>query len=61
MAHGLLTDSRARYEKGLSLFRATLADYLRWGRAGSPSADGRLPGECSETLRDIYHSLFGLG
>lgn len=59
MAFGILTDDRARYDKGASLFQATVQDYFKWGQGSF--ADGRYIGECSETLRDIYHSQFGLG
>lgn len=43
---GLLTDNRARYEAGLALYHATVADYLKWGRGSA--GDGRIVGECSE-------------
>ena len=72
MAVGVLGDDRARYEKGLSVYRTTVAEYTQWGRGAEPSpgppsaSDGgnaapRVVGEVTETLRDIYHSLFGIG
>jgi hypothetical protein len=60
MSYGILTDNRARYDKGVQLLQATLQDYLKWGRGGFAES-GRMIGECSETLRDIYHSQFGFG
>jgi hypothetical protein len=60
MSYGILTDNRARYDKGVRLFQETLKDYLKWGR-GANAEGGRIIGECSETLRDIYHSQFGFG
>lgn len=60
MSYGILTDNRSRYEKGVKLFQETLKDYLKWGRGGFTEG-GRIIGECSETLRDIYHSQFGFG
>jgi hypothetical protein len=59
MAFGVLADDRARYEKGLALFRHTVDGYFKWGRGRF--AAGRMIGEATETLRDIYHTLFGLG
>lgn len=59
VSFGLLTDDRSRYQKGLDLHRVALQSYLRWGR--SSAQDGRIIGEATETLRDIYHTEFGLG
>lgn len=59
MAHGILTDNKARYDKGVGLYHTTVQDYLKWGRG--TFSEGRIIGECSETLRDIYHSQFGVG
>jgi hypothetical protein len=59
MAVGVLSDDRARYDKGLALYRKTVREYFRWGRGRY--APGRIVGESTETLRDIYHTLFGLG
>jgi hypothetical protein len=60
MSYGILTDNRARYDKGVQLYHDTLQDYLKWGK-GANAEGGRMIGECSETLRDIYHSQFGFG
>lgn len=60
MSYGILTDDRTRYDKGVELYHATLEDYLKWGK-GASAEGGRMIGECSETLRDIYHSQFGFG
>jgi hypothetical protein len=57
MAFGILTDDRARYNKALQLFHTTVAGYFKWGRGRW--AANRLIGESTETLRDIYHTLFG--
>ncbi|GBF90830.1 hypothetical protein Rsub_03684 [Raphidocelis subcapitata] len=59
MAIGVLSDNRPRYEKGLELYRKTVQEYFRWGRG--EWSKGRIIGESTETLRDIYHTLFGLG
>jgi hypothetical protein len=59
VALGLLSDDRGRYQRGLSLLRDTVTSYYKWGRGDW--ADGHLVGESTETFRDIYHSLFGLG
>ncbi|WIA43021.1 hypothetical protein OEZ86_009555 [Tetradesmus obliquus] len=59
MAFGILTDDRARYDRAVQLFHTTVAGYLKWGRGRW--AANRLIGESTETLRDIYHTLFGLG
>lgn len=59
VAFGVLTDDVARYRKGVQLYHTTVGDYLRWGRGEFSS--GRIVGEASETLRDIYHTAFGLG
>lgn len=68
MAAGVLADDAAKFERGRELYRATVASYLKWGRAGAPPqwasappGTPRLAGESTETLRDIYHSLFGIG
>jgi hypothetical protein len=60
MSYGILTDNRTRYNKGVALYHETLKDYLKWGK-GANAEGGRMIGECSETLRDIYHSQFGIG
>lgn len=54
---GILSDDRARYDKGVRLYHATVADYLKWGK-GSYAA-GRILGETSETMRDMYHAQVG--
>eukprot|EP00879_Flechtneria_rotunda_P022507 GHRR01023758.1.p2 GENE.GHRR01023758.1~~GHRR01023758.1.p2 ORF type:complete len:279 (+),score=87.28 GHRR01023758.1:1347-2183(+) len=59
MALGILADDRARYNKGVKLYHATVADYLKWGRGST--AYNRILGECTETMRDMYHAQFGLG
>jgi hypothetical protein len=59
MAVAVLADDRPMYEKGRDLYRATVREYFKWGRDGY--AAGRVLGEATETLRDIYHTLFGLG
>lgn len=59
MAFGALTDNRTLYDQGVALYRTTVADSFKWGR-GAYAAGGRLVGESSETLRDIYHTEFGL-
>jgi hypothetical protein len=51
MAVGLLADDRGRYDKGVRVFRATVDDYLKWGKGAY--ASGRLLGECSETMRCV--------
>jgi hypothetical protein len=64
MALGVLGNNRTMYNSGVSLFTSTVADYLKWGRGSFATQYGnisRLPGECSETMRDMYHSQFGLG
>lgn len=55
----MLTNNRTRYDKGVGLHRITVEDYFKWGR--EPWAKGRIIGESSETLRDIYHTQFALG
>ena len=40
------------------MYRTTVQEYFKWGRGYAP---GRLLGEATETLRDIYHTLFGMG
>jgi len=60
MAVALLTDDQPRFIKAAQLYNETVASYLKWGK-GEWAAGGRTPGECSETLRDIFHSEFGLG
>lgn len=59
MAMGILSDDRARYTKAVGVFHSTVSDYFKWGRGAW--ANGRILGECSETLRDQYHVQFGLG
>jgi len=59
MAVGVLADDRPRYDKGLDVYRTTVQEYFKWGRNGY--APNRILGEATETLRDIYHTLFGLG
>lgn len=59
MAVGVLADNITTYSKGVALFNTTLSDYLKWGKGAYATA--RVLGECSETLRDMYHSQFGLG
>jgi hypothetical protein len=64
MSFGFLTNDRSLYNKGKDLYMKTVTDYYRWGRPDcmtGPPETGRMLGECSETLRDIYHSQFGLG
>lgn len=58
MAVGVLGEDKARYQKGLAVYRRTVQEYFKWGRGYAP---GRILGEATETLRDIYHTLFGLG
>jgi len=60
MAVAVLSDDVPLFSKAADLFTATTKNYLRWGRDSAYSA-GRTVGECTETLRDIYHSCFGLG
>lgn len=60
MSVALLTDDPPRFRKAVKLFNETLFSYLKWGK-GDWAAGGRVPGECSETLRDVFHSEFGLG
>lgn len=60
MSVSLLTDDLPRFVKAVKLYNETIHSYLKWGK-GEWAAGGRVPGECSETLRDIYHSEFGLG
>lgn len=59
MAFGILTNDQRRHAKAVELYHTTVHGYLKWGRRRF--ADGRLIGETTETLRDIYHTLFGLG
>ncbi|KAF6261585.1 chondroitin AC/alginate lyase [Scenedesmus sp. NREL 46B-D3] len=59
MAFGILSDDRARYSKAVQLFHDTVGGTFKWGRGAW--AANRLIGEGTETLRDIYHTLFGLG
>ncbi|KAF8063673.1 hypothetical protein HT031_003528 [Scenedesmus sp. PABB004] len=60
VAAGVVADDRGRYDAGVQLFHRTVAGFLKWGR-GRWAEGGRLIGETTETLRDIYHTLFGLG
>lgn len=55
MAVAVLTDDRTLYDKSLELFDSTVESYFRWGR-DKDARDGRIVRECSETLRDLYHS-----
>ena len=57
MAFGILSDDRARYSKAVQLFHDTVGGTFKWGRGAW--AANRLIGEGTETLRDIYHTLFG--
>lgn len=59
MAFGVLTDDAQRYNMAVDLYHTTVRGYFKWGRGRF--AAGRLIGESTETLRDIYHTLFGLG
>ncbi|GBF89133.1 hypothetical protein Rsub_01850 [Raphidocelis subcapitata] len=59
MAYGVLTDDRARYQKGVTIYRAVVDSYFKWGRG--QWARGRIVGESTETLRDVYHTLFAVG
>eukprot|EP00879_Flechtneria_rotunda_P025186 GHRR01026752.1.p1 GENE.GHRR01026752.1~~GHRR01026752.1.p1 ORF type:complete len:295 (+),score=61.58 GHRR01026752.1:724-1608(+) len=59
MAMGLLTDDKACYDRAVALYHTTVKDYYKWGKGDH--LEGRVLGECSETLRDIFHSQFGLG
>lgn len=70
MAVAVLTDDKQLWQKGVDLYTATSASYFRWGRYPTPTDDSnsgivaptdRIVGECSETLRDIVHTQFGLG
>eukprot|EP00882_Tetradesmus_deserticola_P015228 GHRQ01016219.1.p1 GENE.GHRQ01016219.1~~GHRQ01016219.1.p1 ORF type:complete len:577 (+),score=184.85 GHRQ01016219.1:303-2033(+) len=63
ISFGVLADDRGRYNIGTELFMNATRDYLKWGRGMMSTVDGvqRIPGECTETLRDIYHAEFGLG
>jgi hypothetical protein len=56
MAVGVLTDDKLRYRKAVNLYHATVRDYTKWGRAKGFRDGGRVLGETSETLRDIYHT-----
>lgn len=55
MAFGVLTDNTTLYLQGVELYNATVTSYFRWGRQKN-WMQGRILGECSETLRDIYHT-----
>lgn len=59
MAVGALSDDRFRYEKGLALYRVVVDSYFRFGRGDFK--EGHIVGEATETLRDVYHTLFGIG
>ncbi|KAI8464060.1 MAG: hypothetical protein J3K34DRAFT_526509 [Monoraphidium minutum] len=59
VAAGVLSDNRTLYNKGVGVFRDTVKDYFKWGKGAH--AAGRIIGEASETLRDIYHTEFSLG
>eukprot|EP00878_Enallax_costatus_P000309 GHUV01000382.1.p1 GENE.GHUV01000382.1~~GHUV01000382.1.p1 ORF type:complete len:631 (+),score=126.39 GHUV01000382.1:267-2159(+) len=51
------------YRDATQLFHTTVKEYIwKWGRlTPSDAFKGRYIGEITETLRDIYHSQFGLG
>lgn len=55
MAVGIMSDNSTLYEQGVELFKATSNSYFRWGRH-QDFKQGRILGECTETLRDIYHT-----
>lgn len=59
LAYAIVADDRARYASAVRLYTATVHGYLKWGRGAF--AAGRIIGETTETLRDVYHSLFGVG
>lgn len=63
MAVGVLSENITTYNRGVGLFNTVVAQYLRWGKdpyaTGPPSA--RVLGEATETLRDMYHTQFGMG
>jgi len=64
ISFGFLTENRNRYNKGKDLFMRTVTDYFRWGKGNwtkGPPETTRMIGECSETLRDLYHTQFGMG
>jgi hypothetical protein len=56
MAVGVLTNDKVRYRKAVNLYHATVKDYTKFGRAKGFRDGGRVLGETSETLRDIYHT-----
>eukprot|EP00775_Hariotina_reticulata_P010584 gene10584-10742_t len=58
MAVAILADDRARYNKSVKIYHDTVKDYFKWGKGQFSS---RLLGECTETLRDLFHSQFGIG
>jgi len=62
MSLAILSDNVTMYNQSETLFKATVDDYLRWGRGAYTTYQNvtRLLGECTETLRDIFHSQFGL-
>lgn len=60
MAVGVLTDNSTLYQQGVDLYLATVKSYFRWGRQ-KDWMQGRILGECSETLRDIYHTQVWIG
>ena len=59
MAFGVLSDDGPLYAKGRALYSTTVAEYFEWGRPGF--AAGRVLGESTETLRDVYHTLCAQG
>lgn len=63
MSVAILSDDRPRYNKAVQLYHATVKDYFKWGRGKYRNYSGvlRVVGEATETLRDIYHTQFGLG
>jgi hypothetical protein len=54
MSYALLTNNRTRYDESKVVFSRTINDYLKWGKGSW--AENRIVGECTETLRDIFHS-----
>lgn len=60
MSVAVLTDDLPRFVQAVKLYNETVYSYLKWGKPGF-TAGNRVMGETSETLRDIYHTEFGLG
>lgn len=63
MTVGILTDDKPRYDKAVGLYHATMQDYFKWGGGKYRNYSGvlRVVGEATETMRDIYHTQFGIG